>query len=228
MKVAKQLDKLEDAVGLTLSLGPFVKVGIRDMSPHSTFHSTVGMHQQLPGKLPPPFQIPLKGYDGSLSIVPISMEHFGWRYITVNGHMPPSGVNVRNTAIDASVPLAVPGYDACRNIFLRLPEEAATKPAQPTVVPVSAAEQAASQATSAPAAIMEASVPGSPDSGIGSSVSGSSDAAPSAGILGRPPPIVQRQMCKRGLPRLIVPYDANKRLRVEQPSKLAALLASTE
>ena len=55
MKVAKQLDKLEDAVGLTLSLGPFAKVGIRDMSPHSTFHTTVGMHQQLPGRRPPLF-----------------------------------------------------------------------------------------------------------------------------------------------------------------------------
>ena len=142
--------------------------------------------------------------------------------------MPPPGVNARNTAIDASVPLAVPGYDARRNIFLRLPEQAATKLAQPTVVPVSAAEQAAPQATSAPAAIMEASVPGIPDSGIGSSVSGSSDAASPAGILGRPPPIFQRQMCKCGRPRLVVPYDANKRLRVEQPSELAANLASTE
>ena len=95
-------------------------------------------------------------------------------------------------------------------------------------MPVSAAEQAATQATSARAAIMEASVPGSPDSAIESSVSGSSDAAPPANILGRPSPIFQRQMCKRGRPQLIVPYDANKRFRVEQLSELAALLASTE
>ena len=143
MKVAKQLDKLENAVGLTLSLGPFVKVGIRDMSPHSTFHTTVGMHQQLPGKRPPPFRIPLEGGDGSLSLVPISLELFGWRYITVNGHMPPPGVEARTTAIDASVPLAVPGYDAHQNIFMRLPKQDATKPAQPSVVPVSTAQQAA-------------------------------------------------------------------------------------
>ena len=227
MKVAKQLDKLDNAVGLTLSLGPFVKVKIRDMSPHSTFHTTVGMHQQLFGKRPPLFQIPLEGGDGSLSLVPISMELFGWLYITVNGHMPPPGVDARNTTIDASMPLAVPGYDARRNIFLRLPEQAATKPAQPTVMPVSAAEQAAPQATSAPAAIMEVSVAGSPDSGIGSSVLGSSEAAPPANILGRPPPIFQRQMCKRGRPRLILPFDANKRSRVEQHLELAALLNST-
>ena len=110
LKVAKKLDKLEDAVGLTLSLEPFVKVGIRDMSPHSTFHNTVGMHQQLPWKRPPPFQIYFKGDDGSLSLVPISMDLFGGRYITVNWHMPPPGVDARNTAIDASVPLAVPGW----------------------------------------------------------------------------------------------------------------------
>ena len=62
---------------------------------------------------------------------------------------------------------------------------------------------------------MEANVPGSLDSGLGSSVSGSSDAAPPAGILGRPPPIFQREMCKRGRPRLIMPSDINKRLRAE-------------
>ena len=74
------------------------------MSPHSTFHTTVGMHQQLPEKRPPPFQIPLEGGDGILSLVPISMEFFGLRYITVNGHMPFPGVDARNIAIDASVP----------------------------------------------------------------------------------------------------------------------------
>ena len=140
LKVTKQLDKLEDAIGMTLSLGPFVKVSIRDLRPHSTYHTTVGLHQQLPGKRAPPFRIPLEDGDGSFSLVPISMEHFGWRYITVNGHMPPPGVDARNTVIDSSVPLAVPGYDARRNIFLRLPGQAATKPAQPIVVPVSTAE----------------------------------------------------------------------------------------
>ena len=34
MKVAKQLAKVMDAVGLTLSLGLFVNVGIRNMSSH--------------------------------------------------------------------------------------------------------------------------------------------------------------------------------------------------
>ena len=137
-------------------------------------------------------------------------------------------VAIADSTIKGITKVIVPGYDALRNIVLRLPEQAVTRPPQPTVVPVSAAEQAAPQATSAPAAIMETSVPGSPDSGIGSSLSGSSDAAPPGGILGRPPPIFQRQVCKRGQPRLIIPFDVNKRSRVEQPSELAALLNSTE
>ena len=228
LKVSKQLDKLEDAIGQTLSLGPFVKVGIRDMRPHSAFHTTVGLHQQLPGRRTPPFRIPLEGGDGSLSLVPISMELFGWRYITVNGHMPPPGVEARNAAIDAGVPSAVPGYDARRNIILRLPEQAATEPPQPVLVRAPMAEQAAPQATPPLAAPMEESVPGSPDSGIGGSVSGSSETAPLDNIQGRQPSFSQRQLCKRGRPRLIIPFEANKRPRIEQTSDLAALLASTE
>ena len=227
-KVSKMLDKLEDAVGLTLSLGPYVKIGIRDLRPHSSFNTTVGLLQQLPGRRPPAFKIPLEGGDGSLCLVPMSAEFFGWRYITINGHMPPPGVDARNAAINAGVPLALPGYDARRNIFLRFPEQAATAIPQATVVPVSTTEQAAPQATSTPAPPLEAIVPSSPDYGIGSSVSGSSEAAPLSGVLGRQPPMFPRQLCKHGRPRLILPIDASKRLRAEQPSALETLLASTQ
>ena len=85
LKFSKDLEKLEDILGMTLSLGPFVKVGVRDLRPQATYHTTVGIHQQVPGDPRPPFQIPLDGADGTLSLVPISMEVFGWRRITVNG-----------------------------------------------------------------------------------------------------------------------------------------------
>ena len=56
VKVSKKLDKLEDAVGLTLSLGPFVKVGIRDMRLHSSFHTTVSLYQHDPERRLPRFK----------------------------------------------------------------------------------------------------------------------------------------------------------------------------
>ena len=65
-KVSKELESLEDALGVTLSLGPFVKIGIRDLRLDATYHTTVGIHQQDQGKPRPPFRIPLDGGDGNL------------------------------------------------------------------------------------------------------------------------------------------------------------------
>ena len=44
LKFNKDLEKLEDILGMTLSLGPFVKVGVRDLRPQTTYHTTVGIH----------------------------------------------------------------------------------------------------------------------------------------------------------------------------------------
>ena len=65
LKFSKKLEKLEDVLGMTLSLGPLIKVGIRDLRPQATYHTTVAIHQQGPGEPNPPFQISLDGADGT-------------------------------------------------------------------------------------------------------------------------------------------------------------------
>ena len=76
LKFSKELEKLEDVLGMTLSLWPFVKVGIRDLRPQATYRTTVAIHQQVPGEPNPPFQISLDGADGTLRLVPLAMEVF--------------------------------------------------------------------------------------------------------------------------------------------------------
>ena len=182
-------------MGITISLGPFVKVGIRDLRPDATYHTTVGIHQQEPGKPRPPFQIPLDGGDGNLSLVPISSDIFGWKRVTVNGRGQATAPGI--AAPFDGVPPAVPGYDDRRNIFLRIPG------------------QATSNGPSGYPGPMRISAPISPDSGIGSSISGSSDGVPEADDQVRSRPILQRQMARRGRPRGSQASDTDKRPRQE-------------
>ena len=194
----KELEKLEDILGITLSLGPFVKVGVRDLRPQATYHTTVGIHQQTPGDPRPPFQIPLDGGDGTLSLVPISMEIFGWRRITVNGQRATLNTASTSGATGTGIPPSVPGYDARRNVLLRLPD------------------QDSANGTNRQPAPGQVAPPGSPDSGYGSSTSGTSDNGREMGYRGLPRPSFQRQVARRGRPRLSVAADAEKRPRQEE------------
>ena len=85
LKFSKELEKLEDVLEITLSLGPFVKMAIRDLRPQATYDTTVAIHLQVLGEPKTLFQISLDAADGTLSQVPLAMEVFGWRRITVNG-----------------------------------------------------------------------------------------------------------------------------------------------
>ena len=196
-KVIKELVRLEDIVGLTISLGPYVKIGIRDLRPDATYHTTVGIHQQDPGKPRPPFRIPLEGGDGNLSLVPITMEIFGWRHLTVNGRRQAPAMDAGNSATFNGIPPAVPGYDARRNIFLQMPVQAAVNGPPDYRDPA------------------RVSAPSSPDSGIGTSTSGGSDGEPEAGDRVVARPIFQRQMARRGRRRSSPSSDADKRPRHE-------------
>ena len=183
LKFSKELEKLEDVLGITLSLGPFVKVGLRDLRPQTTYHTTVGIHQQVPGDPQPLFQIPLDGANGSLSLVPIAMKIFGWRYLTVNGRRSTLNIGSRDAASSAEIPPTVPGYDDSRNVFIRMHDRAPLNGANGRPAPVQVA------------------APGSPDSGLGSSSSGSSDGVPDTDHHEYPRPSYQRQMARRGRPR---------------------------
>lgn len=83
-KYTKELEKLDDAVGVTLSLSPFVKVGIRDMTPQALFKTIVGLNQKLLCHREPTFSIPVNTDNGDLRLVPISAGTFGWRCLTVS------------------------------------------------------------------------------------------------------------------------------------------------
>ena len=197
LSFSKELEKLEDVLGVTLSLGPFVKVGIRDLRPQATYHATVGIHQQVPGDPQPLFRIPLDGADGSLSLVPIAMEVFGWRHVTINGHRATANIGSRDASSGSGIPPAVPGYDDRRNVLLRLPDQATNNGANGHPVPA------------------RITAPVSPDSGLGSSSSDSSDGVPEANNLGYARPAFQRQMARRGRMRSSTSSDNDKRPRHE-------------
>ena len=197
LKFNNNLEREEDILGMTLSLGPFVKVGVRDLPPQATYHTTVGIYQQVPGDPRPPFQIPLDGADGTLSLVPIAMEIFGWRRITVNGRRATLNIASGNGAAGAGIQPSVPGYDDRRNVLLRLPD------------------QASLNGTNGHPVTAQVTVPNSPDSGLGSSASGSSDGVPEADYHGLPRPMFQRQKARRGRPRLSTTSDTDKRPRQE-------------
>ena len=180
---------------MTLSLVLIVKVGVRDLRPQATYHTTIGIHQQVPGYPRPPFQIPLDGADGTLSLVPIANEIFGWRRMTVNGRRATLIIASGNRAAGAGIPPSVPGYDDLRNVLLRLPD------------------QASLNGTNGHPVTALVTLPNSPDSGLESLSSGSSDGVPEADYHGLPRLMFQRQMARRGRPRLSTTSDPDKRPR---------------
>ena len=83
VKVHKDLEKLEDVVRITLSLGPYVKFGIRDTT-NASIHTKVALYQPSNGSRLPPFSMPIGGGDGSLLLVPVSTANIDWRHIILN------------------------------------------------------------------------------------------------------------------------------------------------
>ena len=119
----------------------------------------------------------------ALCLVPIAIE-IGWRRITINGHRATLNIVSRNRAAGAGIPLSVPGYDDRRIVLLRLPD------------------QASLNGTNGHPVTAQVTVSNSPDSGLGSLASGSSDGVPEADYHGLPRPMFKRQMARRGRPRL--------------------------
>ena len=147
LKVSQEIDRLEDLLGMTLALGPYVKIGLRDLAANAPIHTTVALYQPSQGSKPPPFSKKIDGGDGSLLLVPVSTANVGWRRIIINGNAPVVNAN-------ASVPLNPPsvvGYDARRNVLLQ------------------------GSLPSAPSTSTQSDQSSSTDSGIGSSDSSSSD-----------------------------------------------------
>ena len=172
-------------------------MGVRDLRPQATYHTTVGINQQVPGNPRPPFQIPLDGADGTLSLVPISMEVFGCRRIKVNGRRATLNIASGNEAVGVGIPPSVPSYDDHRNVLLRLPD------------------QASLNGTNGHQVFAQVTAPDSLDSGLGSSSSGSFDGVTEVDFHGLPRPIFQRQMGRRGRPRLSTSSIDYKRQRQE-------------
>ena len=125
------------------------------------------------------------------------MEDFGWRHLTINRRGQNRASDAQEVASNIGIPPAVPGYDERRNIFLRIPGEATFN--GPSGFPCP----------------LRITAPISPDSGIGSSISGSSDGVPEEDEQVRAHPVFQRQMARRGRPRPSTSSDTDKRPRQE-------------
>ena len=99
-----------------------------------------------------------------------------------HGQRAPSEFNIgsRDAASSAEIPPSVPGYDDRRNVFIQMPDRACLNGANKRPAPVQMA------------------APGSPDSGLGSSSSGSSDGVPDTDHHEYSRPSYQRQMARRG------------------------------
>ena len=117
-------------------------------------------------------------------MVPIAIEIFGWRRITVKCRRSTLYIASGNGAAGAGIPPSVPGDHNCRNVLLRL------------------LDQASLNETNGHPVTAQLTVPDFPDSGLGSSASGSSNGVPKADYHGLPRQIFQRQMARRGRPRI--------------------------
>ena len=181
LKVSREVEKLDDLVGLTLALGPFVKIGIRDLTPSASIHTTVALYQPTQGSKPPPFSKTIEGGDGTLLLVPVVSANVGWRRIIINGNAQAASANA-NASLSSQMPNPpfVAGYDARRNVFLR------------------GALQ--SGAASVNVANSNKNQPSSPDFGIGSSNSSNSEESNPVTYRMNAPPILQREVAKRGRP----------------------------
>ena len=106
------MEKLDDLVGMTLALGPFVKIGIRDLTPSASIHTTVALYQPTQGSKPPPISKTIEGGDGTLLLVPVVSANVEWRRIIVNGNAQAANANANASSSQMQNPASVAGYDA--------------------------------------------------------------------------------------------------------------------
>ena len=141
---------------MTLAIGSFVKIGIRDLTPSASIHRTEALYQPTQGSKPPPHSKKTGGGDGTLLLVPVVSANVGWRRIIVNGNAPAANANANaSSSSQMPNPPSVAGYDARRNVFLQ--------------------SSLQNDAASVNVANSNKNQPSSPDSGIGSSNSSNSE-----------------------------------------------------
>ena len=173
---------------------PYVKIGIRDITPSTSIHTTVALYQPTQGSKFPPFSKTIDEGDKTLLLVPVLSANVGWRRIIVNGNVPAANANANaSSSSQMTNPHSVAGYHASKNVFLR--------------------GALGSSAAFVNVANSNKIQPRSPDSGIGSSNLSNSEESNPVTFRMNAPPIVHRQIAKRGRLFTVSSSGKDKRFR---------------